>query len=80
MGDLPQEDELWDAGSLGCGELVLLLRLRLKRMPGKVLKLVAGDAGASEDLPAWCRMTRNTLLHRDPQTHAFWIRSRNDWR
>jgi tRNA 2-thiouridine synthesizing protein A len=29
--------------------------------PGQVLRLVALDSGAPEDLPAWCRLTGHTL-------------------
>lgn len=72
-------EETWDAGPLGCGELVVLLRMRLKKMPGRVLRVVAQDPGAGEDLPAWCRLTRNTLVRHDPATRSFWIRSRTDW-
>lgn len=68
------EDEVWDAGDMGCGELVMALRLRLRDMPGRVLKLVATDAGAPEDIPAWCRMTRHELVHAEGP--AFWIRAR----
>ena len=62
-------DELpWDAGDLGCGELVLELRMRLHAMrPGQVLRLTARDPGAPLDLPAWCRMTGHTLVsHEHP--------------
>jgi len=56
-------DEEWDAGDLGCGELVLELRLRMASMrPGQVLRLVARDPGAPADLPAWCRMTGHALV------------------
>ena len=56
-------DQEWDAGDLGCGELVLELRMRLHAMrPGAVLRLVARDPGAPADLPAWCRMTGHTLV------------------
>ncbi|WP_428664197.1 sulfurtransferase TusA family protein [Reyranella sp.] len=72
-------DAEWDAGDLGCGELVLDLRKRLKAMPGGVLRVIANDLGAPQDLPAWCRLTRNELLGHDPGTHSFWIRSRTDW-
>jgi tRNA 2-thiouridine synthesizing protein A len=58
-----EADESWDAGELGCGELVLELRSRLARMrAGQVMKLVALDRGAPADLPAWCRMTGHTLV------------------
>jgi tRNA 2-thiouridine synthesizing protein A len=56
-------DDAWDAGDLGCGELVLELKVRLDRMePGQLMKLVALDPGAPADLPAWCRMTGHTLV------------------
>ena len=56
-------DEAWDAGGMGCGELVFELMLRLRAMrPGAVLALTAADPGARYDLPAWCRMTGNPLL------------------
>ena len=59
-------DEEWDAGDLGCGELVLELRERLGRMqPGQVLKLTAVDPGAPADIPAWCRMTGHTLVREE---------------
>jgi tRNA 2-thiouridine synthesizing protein A len=55
--------ETWDAGGIGCGELVLALRIRLKALPpGAILKLVATDPAAPEDLPAWCRLTGNPLV------------------
>lgn len=66
-------------GAMGGGELVMPSCMRLKRMPGRVLRVVALDPGAVEDLPAWCRMTRNDLLAHDPATRSFWIRSRSDW-
>jgi tRNA 2-thiouridine synthesizing protein A len=53
----------WDAGDLGCGELVLSLRNRLTALSsGSILRLIAHDPAAPEDLPAWCRMTGHTLV------------------
>jgi tRNA 2-thiouridine synthesizing protein A len=73
---MPQEteDDAWNAGDLGCGELVITLRMRLRTMPGATLKLIATDAGAPEDIPAWCRMTGDTLLRTEPP--VYWIRAR----
>ncbi len=64
MPDLDQAyDVVWDAGDMGCGDLVLELRIRLQSLkPGQILKLVATNSGAPEDLPAWCRMTGNDLV------------------
>ncbi len=68
----PSADAEWDAGDLGCGDLVLELRLRLHPMrPGNILKLTARDPGAPEDLPAWCRLTGHTLLF--SQHPEYWI-------
>ncbi|OZI77208.1 SirA domain-containing protein [Bordetella genomosp. 12] len=64
---------------MGCGELVLKLRKHLKSMPGGLMRVVAHDPGAIHDIPAFCRMTRNSLEHYDAATHTFWIRSRLDW-
>lgn len=59
-------DSEWDAGDMGCGELVFELRMRLKPLrPGQILKLTARDPGAPEDLPAWCRLTGHHLTYVD---------------
>jgi tRNA 2-thiouridine synthesizing protein A len=59
-------DHIWDAGHMGCGELIVLLRGRMLALPvGGVLQLVARDPGAIEDLPAWCRLTGHVLASAD---------------
>jgi tRNA 2-thiouridine synthesizing protein A len=56
-------DERWDAGEMGCGQLVSELHRRLSRMsPGQTLEVIAHSSGAPSDLPAWCRMTGHTLV------------------
>lgn len=69
-------DHEWDANSLGCGTLLIALKVRLRRMPGKVLKVVARDSGAKADIPAFCRMTGNELLRTDAATSTYWIRAK----
>jgi tRNA 2-thiouridine synthesizing protein A len=65
-------DSEWDAGDMGCGELVLELRMRLKPMrPGQTLKVTARDPGAPEDLPAWCRLTGHHLTYVDHPIYVF---------
>ena len=76
MSRPPVADAEWDAGDLGCGDLVLELRMRLQSLkPGKVLKLTARDPGAPEDLPAWCRLTGHSLL--SSQHPEYWIRRKD---
>lgn len=54
----------WDAGDMGCGEILILLRSRMRDFEvGDVLKLTTRDLGAPEDLPAWCRLTGRRLAH-----------------
>ena len=70
-----QVDDVWDAGDMGCGELVFLLAQRARALgPGKVLELVATDLGAPHDIPAWCRLTGNALLTANPP--RYFIRSK----
>ena len=66
-------EAVWDAGDLGCGDLVLEVRRRLAALPpGAVLRVTATDPGAPLDLPAWCRLTGNALVRAEPP--AYWIR------
>jgi tRNA 2-thiouridine synthesizing protein A len=61
--DARASGETWDAGDLGCGDLVLELRGRLRDLPARaVLHLVARDPGAPADIPAWCRLTGHHLV------------------
>jgi tRNA 2-thiouridine synthesizing protein A len=60
---VPEPVAEWDAGDLGCGELVLALRIRLNGLPsGAVLSVRATDPAAPEDLPAWCGLTGHALV------------------
>ena len=74
--ELPAAADEWDAGHMGCGEVIILLRLRMRKLnPGDVLKLTSQDLGAPEDLPAWCRMTGRRLL-RAEHPH-YWIEAKS---
>ena len=56
-------DAEWDAGDMGCGDLVLELRGRVEALvAGRVLRLTARDPGAPADIPAWCRVTGHALV------------------
>lgn len=55
-------DTVWDAGPMGCGELLMVLSSKLRQMePGASLLVIANDPGAVEDMPAWCRLTGHML-------------------
>lgn len=67
----------WDAGDRGCGELALELKLRMRRLdPGARLLLTTTDAGAPEDIPAWCRLTGNLLVGAAPPRYLIESRPR----
>ncbi|MBK8974392.1 MAG: sulfurtransferase TusA family protein [Planctomycetes bacterium] len=75
--DHPHAHAVHDSGATLCGELALDLRARLRAMePGQVLRVIARDPAAPQDLPAWCEVTGHTLIHRDHPD--YWIRRRND--
>ena len=66
----------WDAGDLGCGELVIELRRRLGALaPGARFELVARDPGAPEDLPSWCGLTGHRLVSSHHPTYVIQRRS-----
>lgn len=75
---LPEHQREWDAGDLGCGDLVIRLRFLLKEMqPGEIIRVHATDTGAAHDLPAWCRMTGDALVGHDPDTQFYWIQRKS---
>lgn len=60
----PAVDILLDAGATACGDLIMMIAQRVKAMTaGQVLHVTGYDRGAAEDIPAWCRMTQNTLVY-----------------
>ena len=67
----------WEAGELGCGQLVFELRRQLDGVdPGETLEVITHESGAPEDLPAWCRMTGHTLV--SAEHPAYVIRRKTD--
>ncbi len=68
---------VYDFGDLGCGDLVLALRQKLKELPpGTQVRVIATDPGAPEDIPAWLRMVGHTLLDASPPCYD--LRKRSD--
>jgi tRNA 2-thiouridine synthesizing protein A len=63
----------WDAGGIGCGELVMALHLRMRSLrAGDIVRVTATDPAAPEDLPAWCRLCGHTLVAMNHPN--YWIR------
>ncbi|MFN0052890.1 MAG: 5-methyltetrahydropteroyltriglutamate--homocysteine methyltransferase [Planctomycetales bacterium] len=54
----------FDGGTLDCGNgLLLLIRRHIDPLDaGALLEIRSREASVEEDLPAWCRMTRNELV------------------
>jgi len=57
-------DVSFDGGTLDCGSgLLLLIRKHIDPMQaGELLEIKSQESSVEEDLPAWCRMTKNELL------------------
>lgn len=54
----------FDGGKLDCGNgLLLLIRKHIDRLQaGELLELKSQEPSVEEDLPAWCRLTKNDLV------------------
>ena len=62
---------MFDGGETGCGELLLELRLFTQRQTGGSLVAIRTlDAGAPQEIPAWCRLTGHILLE---AAHPFYL-------
>ena len=59
-----EPDICFDGGDLDCGNgLLLLIRKHIDPMPrGQLLEIRSTEISVDEDLPAWCRLTRNELV------------------
>lgn len=57
-------DVSFDGGDLDCGNgLLLLIRKHIDPLPrGGLLEIRSTEISVDEDLPAWCRMTKNELI------------------
>lgn len=53
-----------DAPGLACIDLTPLIAQTMRGLaPGQVLRVHTDDPAARHGVPAWCRLTRNPLLH-----------------
>lgn len=69
----------FDMGDEGCGEMAMSLRKEMLALTaGDEVRVLSRDAGAPEDVPAWCRLTGHTLVTSrtlpDGRTHEFILR------
>src|SRR5437660_7389642 len=57
-------DVSFDGGTLDCGNgLLLLIRKHIDPLrSGQLLEIRSQESSVEEDLPAWCRLTKNELL------------------
>ena len=67
-----QPDAVCDGGNLDCGSgLLLIIRKAVNAVPpGGVLEIRSTEISVREDLPAWCRMTKNPYLGWAPDPTA----------
>jgi tRNA 2-thiouridine synthesizing protein A len=55
--------QYFDGGETGCGEILVDLMLFFRPLPaGTRVLIIARDAGAPLEMPAWCRSTGHHLL------------------
>jgi TusA-related sulfurtransferase len=59
-----------DAPGLACIDVTPLIASTMREMePDEILEVHTGDPAARVGVPAWCRLTRNPLLHADELGH-----------
>lgn len=57
------EDEILDACGMSCPQPILALTQAMKELKGgQLLKVLADDPGALEDIPVWCKRTGNQMI------------------
>lgn len=82
LDDLPEADDLYDAGSLGCGDgPIMEIAQRLKGMqPNSVLEIRSTEPAVASDLPAWCRMTGHVYLGQGTGSSSgrYFVRRKSD--
>ncbi|HET9517151.1 MAG TPA: sulfurtransferase TusA family protein [Actinoplanes sp.] len=60
----PEPDEILDCLGQRCPQPVIALARRLPRVEvGAVIRVLADDPAAANDIAAWCRMRGQALVH-----------------
>lgn len=71
-----QYQSAFEGADLGCGDLLLDLQFYCRKLPaGTTILVTSRDAGAPRELPAWCRLTKNTLLE---ARHPYYLIRKGD--
>ena len=56
-------DHTLDLAELGCGDLAIALMKAMRTIQaGETIEIIARDAGAANDIPAWCHMTGHDFI------------------
>lgn len=67
----------FNGGDLDCGNgLLLLIRKHIDPLQaGDLLEIISYDSTVEDDLPSWCRLTRNELVnvHKDDEKWRFLV-------
>lgn len=77
---MPSDDGLYicEGGNLDCGSgLLLIINKAMSAVPfGEMLEIRSTEISVKEDLPAWCRMTKNPYLGWKPAVNhnKFFVR------
>lgn len=75
MSDVENNDVLVDARRLLCPLPVIRLQQAIKSLPsGSVVRVTATDPGVQNDIPAWCRVHKKTLLSMEQVANEFIVR------
>jgi TusA-related sulfurtransferase len=71
----PVADHRLDAGEAACAELLIHVVRAIRPLPaGSILEVVAHSRSSRHDIPAWCRLTGNPLVHtEESQPTRFFI-------
>lgn len=72
-----QIDQTIDATGLSCPQPLMKISRAAKKMKsGEVVKLIATDPGALEDVPKWAKRTKNEILDQenDGATYTFIVK------
>jgi tRNA 2-thiouridine synthesizing protein A len=76
-GEVAEPDEVLDCLGQRCPLPVIALARRLPRLPvGAVVRVLADDPAAANDIPAWCRLRDQEYLG-SPARHAYDVRRRD---